>query len=211
MFLCAFIYSKQSTSFLRGFDLKRSVNMIITSRYHCVQESQDTIRICSFQDVVCDQCDKKMIVHDSRKRGVLDRDGKKYYIRHRRLQCRDCGCCHSELPDFLLPYKRYSGEVILQIFFQKESRSREAISEVVDCAAENRTIRRWDLWIAASFCQFIIVQVKALQSDSNLLFFLLKSTFQLVHSKIDSIQFQLQFSNVLKLLSCFSGVDCRWI
>lgn len=154
---------------------------------------------------------QKMIVHDSRKRGVLDRDGNKYYIRHRRLQCRDCGCCHSELPDFLLPYKRYSGEVILQIFFQKESRSREAISEVVDCAAENRTIRWWDLWIAASFCQFIIVQVKALQSDSNLLFFLLKSTFQLVHSKTDSIQFQLQFSNVLKLLSCFSGVDCRWI
>ena len=101
--------------------------------------------------------------------------------------------------------------MILQIFFQKESRSREAISEVVDCAAENRTIRRWDLWIAASFCQFIIVQVKALQSDNNLLFFLLKDTFQLIHSRMDSIQFQLQFSNVLKLLSCFSGVDCRWI
>lgn len=157
--------------------------MIITSKYHCVQESPDTIRVYSFQDVVCKECGKIMRVYDSRKRGVLDRDGKKYYIRHRRLRCRECGSCHSELPDFLLPYKRYSGEVILQIFIQNKGGNQRADYSMIDCAAEDRTILRWNSWIAAALLQCIIaIVVNTLQSDSHLIFCVLTNIFQLIQS-----------------------------
>lgn len=55
----------------------------------------------------------------------------------RRLHCCVCGRIHHELPDILVPYKRYGSESI-----------EAAVTEdsALDVAADESTIRRWRNW-----------------------------------------------------------------
>lgn len=45
-------------------------------------------------------------------RGVIMPDGCKHSYLIRRLQCPECHHIHHELPDFIVPYKRYCASVI---------------------------------------------------------------------------------------------------
>jgi hypothetical protein len=53
------------------------------------------------------------------------------------MQCENCNRIHHELPDFLVPYKRYDAESI-----------EGAVSEPVrlDIAADESTLYRWRIW-----------------------------------------------------------------
>ncbi len=58
----------------------------------------------------------------------------------RRLQCTECSRISHELPDVVVPYKRYESDVISEV-----------LNESVDpedgsCSAELSTIQRWKLW-----------------------------------------------------------------
>lgn len=53
-----------------------------------------------------------MKVRDSRKRTVLDESGEKYVFRLRRFFCDTCKNIHLELPDCVVPRKRYSKDAI---------------------------------------------------------------------------------------------------
>jgi hypothetical protein len=58
----------------------------------------------------------------------------------RRLKCKECGRIHHELPDILIPYKRYSSESIEAVI---------AGDLELTVAADESTISRWRAWF---FC-----------------------------------------------------------
>lgn len=60
----------------------------------------------------CPKCGNPLKYYDTRRRIVLSkkRSVKKAYIR--RLKCTVCQALHSELPDYIFPYKRYDAEII---------------------------------------------------------------------------------------------------
>lgn len=55
----------------------------------------------------------------------------------RRLKCKGCGRVHHELPDILVPYKRYSSESIEAVI---------AGDSELTVAADESTIGRWKEW-----------------------------------------------------------------
>lgn len=68
--------------------------------------------ITSDEKNVCPECNQIMRVRDSRKRTVMDECGEKYVFNLRRFKCEECQNIHLELPDCLVPYKRYSKNAI---------------------------------------------------------------------------------------------------
>ena len=58
---------------------------------------------------------EELSYRDSCKR-ILLQEGQEGHERHvciiRRMKCTKCGILHRELPDFLVPYKHYTAEVI---------------------------------------------------------------------------------------------------
>jgi|BioPla2DNA2_1021312.scaffolds.fasta_scaffold03183_14 hypothetical protein len=85
---------------------------------------------------VCGCCELKVI--GSRKRNTLQGDGETIILIIRRLRCRNCRRIHHELPDILVPYKRYTGTVI------------EAIVDdtATEVCCENSSIFRIKRWFA---------------------------------------------------------------
>jgi len=64
-------------------------------------------------------------------------------LRIRRLQCRNCLKIHHELPDLLVPYKRYAAATI------------EAALDETEVALETSTIRRWVSWFEGITCHLL--------------------------------------------------------
>ena len=60
----------------------------------------------------CPICGGKLKYRDRRKRYVRDSEGHRLIYNLRRLRCQEksCGKLHTELPDVLIPYKRYTRE-----------------------------------------------------------------------------------------------------
>ena len=58
-------------------------------------------------------------VEGSRKRGLIEYSGEKKILVIRRLRCCECNRIHHELPDIIVPYKRYSSEAIENIISNK--------------------------------------------------------------------------------------------
>lgn len=73
----------------------------------------------------------------SRRRKVIDSAGDTIVLIIRRLRCCDCGRIHHELPDILVPYKRYGSESI---------EAAVTGDTALDVAADESTIRRWRNW-----------------------------------------------------------------
>ena len=55
----------------------------------------------------------------------------------RRLRCSQCKRVHHELPDILVPYKRYGSESIEAVVSEEDT---------LTVAADESTIRRWKRW-----------------------------------------------------------------
>ena len=68
--------------------------------------------ISGTEPLTCPICGGKLAAYDRKKRKVHTRSRGIIVLRLRRLRCKDCGRFHTELPDFLVPYKRYSRENI---------------------------------------------------------------------------------------------------
>ena len=89
-----------------------------------------------------------MRVAGSRKRKVIGLDGKPTTLIIRRLRCDSCGKIHHELPDFVLPYKHYSAEVIENILKEPEGTS----GFISPC--EDSTVRRTTQWFSLLLSYF---------------------------------------------------------
>ncbi|WP_261381487.1 DUF6431 domain-containing protein [Paenibacillus cremeus] len=69
----------------------------------------------------------------------------------RRLHCEACERIHHELPDLLVPYKRYAAESIEGVLSEPER---------TDVAADESTIYRWKSW----FFAWVVYAAGCLQS-----------------------------------------------
>lgn len=91
----------------------------------------------SGEQSVCPCCDGQLNVIGSRRRAYINGAGETIALIIRRLGCKSCGRVHHELPDILVPYKRYNSESI------------EAVVEggaALTVAADESTISRWKSW-----------------------------------------------------------------
>lgn len=87
---------------------------------------------------VCPICGGKLKYRDRRKRYVRDPEGRRviYSLRRLRCQAKGCGKLHTELPDVLIPYKRYKRET-----FEAVTAFRKP-----DIPMEERTHRKMRSW-----------------------------------------------------------------
>lgn len=92
---------------------------------------------------------------DYRKRKWRTIYGKSRIYILRRLRCSHCKKLHTEIPDKLLPYKRYEMKAIEAIFNRKGAA----------CVASERTKKRWIRWcerFLKTFLLFFIRQMKVI-------------------------------------------------
>ena len=85
----------------------------------------------------CPVCFEALEIIGSRERTWRKRDGEKNILIIRRLRCTRCKTIHHELPDFLVPYKRYDAQSI-ELGITQGSQS--------DVAADESTLNRWRTW-----------------------------------------------------------------
>ena len=100
----------------------------------------------SEEQILCPCCSGRLKVIGSRHRVYIDGTGEKNVLVIRRLRCLHCGQIHHELPDILVPYKRYSRDSI-----------KAALSgnRHLTVPADESTIRRWRSWFQEMFNYFL--------------------------------------------------------
>ena len=87
--------------------------MVNVSRFTCVRKEGIFI-ITGLEDVLSPCCGKKLTVHGTCKR-QLKTTGGEAKLQLRVMDC-ECGKSHREMPDGIVPYRRYSAEMICMIF-----------------------------------------------------------------------------------------------
>lgn len=85
----------------------------------------------------CPCCSGPLKVIGSRRRKYINDTGDTIVLVIRRLRCGHCGKLHHELPDLLVPYKRYGNESIEAVVTGKSA---------LTVAADESTIWRWRNW-----------------------------------------------------------------
>lgn len=83
-------------------------------------------------------CGDQLCIIGSRKRILVDENGERSLLIIRRLRCIQCRKVHHELPDCVVPYKRYASSCVEQVVTESE------IPQAV--AADDATLRRWKNW-----------------------------------------------------------------
>lgn len=86
---------------------------------------------------ICPVCEHDLFVIGSRRRIGRKPTGERVTYIIRRLRCMDCERIHHELPDLLLPYKRYETASLESVLSQGQSS---------DVAADESTLYRWHVW-----------------------------------------------------------------
>lgn len=105
--------------------------------------SYPSIRTAAFfvrcaEAVPCPCCGGQLVVIGSRQRTCRSDSGERKVLVIRRLRCTTCRRIHHELPDCLLPYKRYESTSVERIVTDS--------SESADIAADDSTLYRWRTW-----------------------------------------------------------------
>jgi len=83
-----------------------------------------------------------MKVVGSRPRKYLQEDASQVILIIRRLRCTECNKIHHELPDILVPYKRYKSECI-EAVVEKDSNASLTV------ACDESTLYRWKEWFTS--------------------------------------------------------------
>ena len=110
-------------------------------------------QIHSEEICVCPLCSGLLCRYGKRCRGVIESSGEKLPLVIRRLKCKLCGAIHHELPDIVVPYKRYGTEAVEKII----------AGDTDDVACEVSTIRRiWAWWYSCRlYFESIIASLRA--------------------------------------------------
>ena len=98
------------------------------------------------EQVLCPCCGGDLFGIGSRKRKYIKGSGESCFLVIRRLRCRQCNRIHHELPDILVPYKRY------------DSQSIEAVvtgNSPLSVAADESTLARWRSWFQSNSYYFL--------------------------------------------------------
>lgn len=100
----------------------------------------------STEKVLCPCCGGDLIVIGSRKRKYIKSSGENSTLIIRRLRCQQCNQIHHELPDILVPYKRYDSESIEAVVTENSPLS---------VAADESTLVRWRSWFQSHSTYFL--------------------------------------------------------
>lgn len=131
-------------------------NMVIIKHYSLkCKEHSDLFYVKSREESHCPYCEGGFKVIGSRKRTLLRQDGSECGLIIRRLRCTSCEKISHELPDMVVPYKRYETDAVA------EALEEELPFEESSCPAELSTIRRWKLWFFL-LCEYFESTVQAL-------------------------------------------------
>lgn len=84
-------------------------------------------------------CGESLVIIGSRQRKCFSEIAEEKVLIIRRMRCKRCRRVHHELPDCLVPYKRYESSCVEHVV--SESKEAPAI------AADNSTLYRWKNWI----------------------------------------------------------------
>ena len=68
--------------------------------------------IMGMEEISCPACGGRLFVHGTCRRRMKDETEQVRELRLRVLECEACGRTHRELPDLLVPYRRYSAKAI---------------------------------------------------------------------------------------------------
>ncbi|HVJ49863.1 DUF6431 domain-containing protein [Desulfitobacterium sp.] len=90
------------------------------------------------ESIPCPCCGEQLEVIGSRRRQRIRKSGEVQVLVIRRLRCTQCRRIHHELPDCLVPYKRYESECVEQGITDS--------SKSVDIAVDDSTLYRWKTW-----------------------------------------------------------------
>lgn len=93
------------------------------------------------EKVPCPCCEGLLKAIGSRGRMLIESTGETKLLRIRRLRCKECRRIHHELPDCLVPYKRYASECIEEVL--SETGAEPSVP------ADESTLYRWRCWYAA--------------------------------------------------------------
>ena len=100
----------------------------------------------SMEQVLCPCCGGDFMVIGSRRRKYIRSSGESCSLVIRRLRCRQCNRIRHELPDILVPYKRYDSESIVAVVTG---------SSALSVAADESTIIRWRSWFQTHSSYFL--------------------------------------------------------
>jgi hypothetical protein len=92
-------------------------------------------------------CNEKLFVIGSRGRKLVHATGEQSELVIRRLRCCGCRKIHHELPDCIVPYKRYESACIENVA--------ESVSSVTHVAADESTLYRWRNWLESKTTYFL--------------------------------------------------------
>jgi len=110
--------------------------MFIVSSFTLNYNSEKEItHIISAEKVNCPLCDGNLTYRNSKPRGRIDIAGIKSFFLLRRFTCSQCQRLHTEIPDFLQPFKHYDSHAIQSVLDNTE--------DAAICAADDSTMRRW--------------------------------------------------------------------
>lgn len=91
----------------------------------------------SAEQNICPSCNGKLKVRGSRRRKYINSAGETIVLVIRRLGCLTCQRIHHELPDILVPYKRYARKCIEAVVTK---------SPEISVTADESTLGRWRSW-----------------------------------------------------------------
>lgn len=115
--------------------------MVIIKHYSLkYKQDSNLFYVKSKEKSYCPYCSGEFKVVGSRKRILFRKDGTTSWLVIRRLRCKNCIRISHELPDLIVPYKRYESDTISDVL--EESQGLENIC----CPAECSTMQRWKLW-----------------------------------------------------------------
>lgn len=97
-------------------------------------------------EVLSPCCGEKLKYIGTRARKYRKSLGEQITLRIRRLQC-TCGKIHHELPDILVPYKRYEASCIEQVVSEPAGASTIAL--------DDSTIYRWKAWFRSRISYWV--------------------------------------------------------
>ena len=96
-------------------------------------------KMVRFGSILCPKCFWQLIVHDSYRRHVKDALGNRHDGWVAQGHCANCNTYPSLIPDFIMPYKHYMGEIIEAVIEGLEGNGIDFSS----CPADNTTVQRW--------------------------------------------------------------------
>lgn len=90
------------------------------------------------EQVPCPCCGERLSVIGSRRRKLVSESGEHRLLIIRPLRCTQCRKIHHELPDCVVPYKRYESACVEQVVSESVS--------LPTAAADDSTMQRWKDW-----------------------------------------------------------------